>query len=336
MASSAPIVTKQQYIELLRMEASDKHIKRKIDHLMTVKKLFQISYAAILPFLFFIGLCVCSILVPMHLSGFQSAILPMWYTPFMMLSLPCYLLTVISLFLDPFLLSYIKRRYYSSLGTQSVYVGDIDFVKSVNLFVWSFSWIPLSIVCVVLKVHTLYDFVNYRMTFSPVFFTCVVLILAPPIIWLYKFNRGRLVSLTENRSVFTVYIWSTIVNIFIVIQFGLISGKLDGTIPATWGGVFTPMWLLFIVVILLCPVTCIITVTSNSEFFAGLSVGSCVMCSCVIPLLTFMILLSLKLDQSIAIQWGVLFMPLYIFELFITLFAALLMVNVFREGIPVA
>ncbi len=301
---------RKEFLELLRKNVNDKNIKKKIDQVITTKKLFQKSYGIILPLLFFIGLCLCSILVPLQES--QYSYLPPWWAPFLFISLPSYLLIVLSILIDPFLLNPIKDNYYHVLGTQLYFPGDSETMKSVNLLVWSLGWIPTSLLCIFLKLR-LWSNISFSIALIPLFTMCAILLLVPPIIWYSSYMRGKL-AFHENLSVFVVYCLCAVIGLFIVIQFGLIAGKLDGTILGTWGVVFIPIWLLFIVVIFSCPLTCFLSLKSNSEFFAGLSFGSCIICSGILPLMTFMILLSLKLDNFLQIEWIYMFIPLYIFE----------------------
>ena len=152
-------------------------------------------------------------------------------------------------------------------------------------------------------------------------------------IWFNRYKRGIL-NFQQNISVFIVYCLCAVISLFIVVQFGLISGKLDGTIDYTWGSIFIPIWLMLTVIIHLCPITCFLSVRGNSEFFAGLSFGSCIMCIGVLPLTIFMILLSLKLDNKIHLQWFHLFLPLYVFEIVLLLLLLVFGLPGIQEGLP--
>ncbi len=325
---------KREFLNLLRMNAKDRSLKRTILNIMRAKRVFQQSYGIVLPILFIVGLSLSSLLFPLegdfHFSGLFS--IPWWFLPVLFLSLPSYLLILLSVLIDPFLLTYMRDRCYHVLGTQLRSESNLETVKSMNLLVWSLSWIPTSLVCIFLK-DKFWPHVSYGASLSPIFAMFCILLLVPPIIWMDQHRRGVLVF-KENMSVFVVYCLCAVISLFVVIQFGLISGKLDGTITVKWGTIFIPVWLMLTVLIHLCPITCFLSVRGNSEFFAGLSFGSCIMCVGVLPLTIFMILLSMKLDNVIQLQLFHMFLPLYVFEIVLLFLLLMFGLPGIQDGLP--
>jgi hypothetical protein len=320
---------REAFLDHLRehKQAKAKHItySRKIEAVNRTQQVFRCSYGLIFPFFFFLGLFLTSILVPLLLDGTIDYDRYMFLTsiPFLAISFPSYLMIAFGVVLDPVLLNHFKRQYHQVLGRKRSWYGDIDMIKAVNLFVWSMSWLPFCIACVYMKVLMFPD-AGYRLCFLPVFLCCVLVIIVPPIVWLTKLFRRQ--SLVQDHSSFFVYTCCAVLNLFVVIQTGLIAARLDSPswslarhLPNAvhdfdWGAIFTPIWMLFAIVFLGCPVACCSSIFGDSEFCGGMAYISCVSQCLMLPLEIFMIMFTVLLDGAASFAFIYAFVPLFIFE----------------------
>jgi hypothetical protein len=263
---------------------------------------------------FLIGLIYLSILAPLTLDGaIDTTPNNLW-----LISTPLWFLFVlpILLFIFHFILVEILRQIAprcTAVDETSIFF-EHDILNMFPISMGTVIWIPMIFLCSNLRMLIGITPQSFRVSFIPLHIIAFLYVIVPIPVMLYYGRKKRRRQFTS----FVVYCASSFINIFVSLQTGLISGKLDQAIDTYWMVILIPtivlllilMSSLFIYLAILAPImSCKYRWHehwySTPHFLIGTAVA-------VLPFLFSIILFSLRLDLFITIPYIYCFIPLYV------------------------
>lgn len=300
------------------------HLQKQLRTVDEISTTCKVLYGFILPMIYCVGLfasLICfGLLLDNVIPNTQTNHLIIFSIFFILCTL-LHLIIALGVLFDPTLFYYLRIYFYQKYFKNSItsiqtypIIYDNSLVLFVNLFIWGSLWFTLSLGCILIKlaIFPSYQDIPYSIFAIPSYLLTAFLIIFPFIVIL-------LCNLFSNMNLFSFSVWFTIVFINVVtnIQVLLVTLKLDKVLGTYWSIIFIPSWILILSICVcsipfcICGGLSIIRSIYNFIFFLLLILFS----SCfVLPILIFLILFALRLDQVFLGYYSLLFIPIYLLQ----------------------
>jgi hypothetical protein len=218
---------------------------------------------------------------------------------------------------------WLKRyQYYGTWTKLPIYSGnrkdEYEIIDCIMLVMGMFGVFPVAGVCAYIRLVFNLKYVAWRGILSPFYLYAILYIIIPPIIRYINQNRNGMPYFNFQfiRIQFSAWIIGSIVQLLLSIQLGVLSAKLDQSTKSTlyWIVVFIPTYLLFVLCCLIGPISIAMRDRLHKDLMPTIYtvVAGVVASVFFIPVIVWLILYALTLDQFITVSLVVIWVPLYV------------------------